>query len=143
MTLVAFAGCVAMSVELVSGRRFRLPQRDRETPQRWLDLGPVRWAVLNGAALGVGAGTRIGMWLWFGMPLLIAWSGNIAFGAIVFGVYGALRTGLAAVGLRLSMHYPVADVILSQTSRARLLSRAAFLSVCLALFLDAGFSSGH
>ncbi len=130
-----------MAVELLTTVRFTLPQRDRETPQSWLDLGPVRWAVLNGSALGIGAGTRIGLWLWYAMPLIAAWRGDFVVGAAMFGSYGLSRTGLSYLGLLLSLRYDYSDWVLQRTLVARTISRILFFVISLAVFIRAGFVS--
>lgn len=79
----------------------RLLQRDRETPQRWMDYGPIPWAALNGAALGFGATTRIGTALWYAIPASALLIGDPLVGGAVYGCYGALRGGLVWGVLRL------------------------------------------
>lgn len=53
--------------------------------------GPVKRAIQNGLALGCGATSRIGFWLWYVVPLgafLVAtpWAG-----AAIYGAYGVTR----------------------------------------------------
>src|SRR5262245_59965801 len=50
------AGAVLVIAPL---RRVPLPQRDAETPQVLLHHGPMRWAVANGALLGLAVTNRI------------------------------------------------------------------------------------
>jgi hypothetical protein len=90
-TLLALVALVPASLEL-AGRRCRLPQRDRETPRRWTALGSRRWALRQGATLGVGAGTRIGFAAWYAVPCGCLLLGSPAFGAILYGLYGLTRT---------------------------------------------------
>ena len=87
---------VLVSVIENSGRRVPLPQRNRETPQPWLESGSVRWALVNGVTLGAGFASRIGFWLWYVVPLGAFLSGNVVIGAVLFGLYGFGR-GLSAI----------------------------------------------
>ena len=67
---------------------------NRETSQALLELGPIRWSVVNGAALGVGFVSRIGFAAWYAIPLTAVGFGDPLLGSLVFGAYGAAR-GLA------------------------------------------------
>ena len=78
----------------------RVLQCDRETPQRWVHAGAVRWALRNGATLGVGATTRIGFWLWYALPLGALLLAHPIWGALVYGIYAGTR-GMAVWGLLL------------------------------------------
>lgn len=89
-TLFAITALVATALEVVDHAVPPL-QCDRETPQRWLHAGPLRWAVRNGLALGCGATTRIGFWLWYAIPIAALLSASPAFGAGVFATYGFTR----------------------------------------------------
>lgn len=89
---------VALGAGEYSGHHIWLLQRDRETPQRWIHAGALRWAACNGATLGVGAASRIGFWLWYAIPVGSILFGRLEAGAIVYGVYGAMR-GVAAWGI--------------------------------------------
>lgn len=80
-------------LHLTSGRH-RLIQRNCETAQQWMELGPIRWAVVNGSALGVGFMSRIGFLAWYLVPLASFGFGDPALGAVIFGAYGGTR-GLA------------------------------------------------
>jgi hypothetical protein len=95
-TLVATVAAVLAAAEL-AGRRVRVVQFDRETPQRWLHSGAIAWATMNGAALGTGAGSRLGFWLWYAMPLAGLLSGDPLVGAAVWGAYGFARAAAAGV----------------------------------------------
>jgi hypothetical protein len=53
--------------------------------------GPLAWATRNGLALGVGATSRIGFWLWYVVPLAALLSASPAWGAALYGCYGAVR----------------------------------------------------
>ena len=72
-------------------------QCDRETPQSWVHLGALRWAVMNGASLGCGAFTRIGFWSWYLVPVGAVLIGRIDAGVVLWGTY-ALSRGLGAWG---------------------------------------------
>ena len=91
-SLLAACAVFVGAAELL-GRGVRLPQFDRETPQRWMHKGAINWAVRNGSSLGVGATSRIGFWLWYAVPLGAFLSGNPGLGALVYGAYAAVRGG--------------------------------------------------
>ncbi|HEX8087116.1 MAG TPA: hypothetical protein VF529_22750 [Solirubrobacteraceae bacterium] len=95
VTLAAVVPLVGLGLWEASGRRARLAQRDEETPQRWLHLGPVRWAVANGASLGFALTTRLGFPLWYVIPVLAFAAGNLWFGPALWATYGIVRTSLA------------------------------------------------
>jgi len=88
--LFAIPAIVLGAIELV-GHRLRLLQCDRETPQAWVRLGPLRWAMLNGIALGSGGWSRIGFWLWYTVPIGALLVGNPALSAALFGTYSFVR----------------------------------------------------
>lgn len=100
-SLLALVAIAIGGLEL-GGRPVRLPQRDHETPQGWVHAGPWGWAVRNGLALGWGATSRIGFWLWYAIPVGAALSGRPVLGAALYGTYGAVR-GLALWGLVLGL----------------------------------------
>jgi hypothetical protein len=91
-TVVLAAVGATVAVLGLLGRRVSLPQHDVATPQRWLHQGPVRWALKNGAALGLGATTRIGFALWYVIPAYAVVSAHPARAAAVWSAYGAART---------------------------------------------------
>lgn len=66
-------------------------ERDRETAQSWLEFGPAAWAVLNGLALGSGFASRIGFVSWYVVPVSAFLIGDAVAGALVYGLYGAVR----------------------------------------------------
>lgn len=84
---------IAVGVLELGPRPWRVPQCDVETPQRWMNAGAIRWATLNGAALGVGATSRIGFWLWYAIPASAILLGDPVSGALVYGLYGLIRGG--------------------------------------------------
>ncbi|MGH7717457.1 MAG: hypothetical protein ACREON_01250 [Gemmatimonadaceae bacterium] len=93
-TLLAMIGVGIGAADAV-GRSVPLIQRNRETPRPWMDHGPLRAAARNGVALGVGATTRIGVWLWYAVPVGALLVGDPALGAVIYGSYAVSR----AVGL--------------------------------------------
>lgn len=101
ITGLSVVGLGIGSVELM-GRRVRLLENDRETPRAWLADTPLIWALKTGAALGVGATTRIGFPLWYAIPLGAALSGSVVVGAAIYGTYALVRSG-TAIGLLLGL----------------------------------------
>ena len=93
-SVLAVAAAAAGALELF-GRRIHPPQFDRETPQRWVHKGPLRWAIRNGLTLGFGATSRIGFLLWYVVPIGALLCGNPVLGAAIYGTYGLVR-GVAA-----------------------------------------------
>ncbi len=91
-SLLALAAVFIGSLEML-GIRVRLPQLDRETPQRWLNKGALTWALLNGVSLGVGTTSRIGFWLWYIIPLGAFLFADPALGAAIYGAYSLVRGG--------------------------------------------------
>ncbi len=88
---------VGMGVVELRGRRASALQCDRETPRAWMRRGAVAWAACNGAALGIGATSRLGFALWYVLPATALLYADPLLGAIVFGAYGLVRT-LSAYG---------------------------------------------
>lgn len=104
--------------------RIPLPQLNRETEQRLLHEGPLRWALINGALLGFGFTSRIGFWTWYFVPLTCFTSGSVLGGALVWGVYGLVRMLVAVVAAmwmrrRSDLMIFVADAMLGARSLAR------------------------
>jgi hypothetical protein len=93
-TLVAVAAIVVGAFGLF-GYRVPLPQLNCETPQLWVNKGPLPWAMQNGLALGFGATSRIGFSLWYVVPMGTLLLGSPTLGAAAYGAYGLVR-GLAA-----------------------------------------------
>jgi len=91
---LAAVGLLALGLQHLFGERPRLIEINRETSQALLELGPIRWSVVNGAALGVGFVSRIGFAAWYAIPLTALGFGDPLLGSLVFGAYGAAR-GLA------------------------------------------------
>ncbi len=93
---------VALGAGEYATHRVWLPQRDRETPQRWMQAGALRWAIRNGATLGIGAASRLGFWLWYAIPIGALLLGRAEAGAILYSAYSATR-GVAAWGILLGL----------------------------------------
>ncbi len=105
----ALGASVAIIVGLLeaAGRQVPLPQMDRETPYRWLRPGPIQWALRNGTALGIGARSRLGFWLWYVIPVGAFVSGEPLIGAVGFGLYGMTRTSSARGIAVLDAHFNI------------------------------------
>ncbi len=88
---------LAVALVLSSLFRVRLIQRDVETPQSLLSLGPLRWAASNGALLGLGVASRIGFWAWYVLPLGVFALAQPTRGAVLWGAYGLTRLAILAV----------------------------------------------
>jgi len=106
------------------GRRVQPLQFDCETPQRWVHKGPIVWAIQNGLALGFGATSRIGFWLWYTIPLGAFLVGNPVFGAVTYGTYGLLRALGAVVVLLIIMgtKVDISDWLIERHDTARVLA---------------------
>lgn len=135
-SVLAVAGVAVGGLELF-GRRVQLPQMDCETPQRWVDRGPLRWATWNGLALGFGATSRIGFWLWYAIPLGSFLAGDALLGAAVYGTYGLVRA-LGAVFILLGMlrlKTDLSDTLIEHYTTARVLasSQLVLLGVATAI----------
>lgn len=96
-TLLSLLG-VFVGGATILGYKVALPQCDRETPRRWVAEGRFRWAIRNGAALGVGATSRIGFYLWYAVPAGATLLADPVFGALLYGSYGFTR-GVGAWGI--------------------------------------------
>ena len=122
-SILAVAAIAVSGLELL-GRRIQPPQFDCETPQRWVHKGPLRWATQNGLALGFGATSRIGFWLWYVIPLGAFLLGESWLGAVVYGTYGLIR-GLGAVFillLMLGLKVDISDWLIRRYGAARVLA---------------------
>jgi hypothetical protein len=135
-SVLAIVAAVVGSLELF-GRRVQLLQFDCETPQRWVHKGPLRWATRNGLALGLGATSRIGFWLWYVIPLGALLVGDPVFGAVIYGTYGLVRA-LGAVFIllgTLGLKVDVSDWLMERYGTARALAarQLLFLGVASAI----------
>jgi hypothetical protein len=137
-------GLVAVALGLLEalGPRIVLLQCNRETPQAWVARGPLRWALLNGAALGFGGGTRLGFWLWYAIPIGAFLFGTPAVGALVYGAFGATRTAAAGllmeIGHRQDDFHVVTDWLFTAAPLARLLAACVLLTVGLTIIVGVG-----
>lgn len=71
--------------------RGRPLQCDRETPKMWVQDGAMGWAMKNGLALGCGASSRVGFWLWYVVPAGAFLFGSAALGLLIYGTYRLMR----------------------------------------------------
>lgn len=135
-SILAVAAIAVSGLELL-GRRIQPPQFDCETPQRWVHKGPLRWATQNGLALGFGATSRIGFWLWYVIPLGAFLVGEAGAGAAIYGTYGLVRA-LGAPAILLGMmrlKTDVSDRLIQGYNSARVLAagQLVFLGVATAI----------
>lgn len=132
---------VALFVALVelAGHRLRIVQIDRETPYGWLSPGPLSWAAKNGAAIGFGAGTRLGFWLWYAIPLGALLAGNPLVGGLGYGLYSLTRTlGAGVIIVMVQRAGWTARLILDQSIRARAASNYALLALAVTAIVIVG-----
>lgn len=101
---------IALGAFEFSGYHVRPLECNRETPQRWVHMGPLRWALQNGLALGCGATSRIGFWLWYAIPIGAFLTGAVEIGAAIYGTYGVVR-GMAVWVIILGLSRHVTDDI--------------------------------
>jgi hypothetical protein len=111
-SLLATVGLLFGAFDLVE-RPIRPLQCDRETPKSWVDEGRLFWATKNGIALGCGATSRIGFWLWYAIPAGAFLEGRAILGALVYGSYGLSR-GLGVWGFLLSRVSTDSEVFLAR-----------------------------
>jgi hypothetical protein len=142
--LGALLALAAMGLALaeLTGHRVTLVQIDRETPYAWLEAGPIRWAIRNGANLGFGGLTRLGFWLWFVIPVGALLSGRPLIGALGWGTYALVRTASAGWLLllvdRRRLDPEKGDALLREVGRARVATSAQLLTVGLLTLLAVG-----
>lgn len=134
---------VAVGTVDLNSRRLPVLQCDRETSQRGMRTGPIRWAMRNGVALGIGATSRVGFWLWYLVPVGALLEGNPVPGGLIFGVYGFVRgwsVWLLALGLldRVAGGDP-ALWLLTRYGTARFLTSSHLLLVGVAVVVAVGF----
>lgn len=135
VVIALVVACVATAGGLIeiAGGKVPLLQCNRETPRRWVARGPAYWAVRNGLSLGCGATTRIGFAIWYLVPAAAFLSASPLVGAMLFGVYGATRTGLVGVligvGVRRGSVAEVSDFIVARFWLARRASAAVQAAV--------------
>ncbi len=135
-SVLAVAAIAVGGLELF-GRRIQPLQFDCETPQRWVNKGPLRWATRNGLTLGFGATSRIGFWLWYVIPLGAFLVGDWMLGAVIYGTYGLVRALGAMVILfgMMRMKTDISDWLIQHYGDARVLAagQLVFLGVVTAL----------
>jgi hypothetical protein len=132
-------GAVIIGFTHFSGWRLRVAQCDRETPHRWLYGSPFRWALWNGAALGVGVTSRIGFWLWYVIPIAATSSGSPMIGALIYGSFGFVRGWAVWMVLIAFMRLDDPAVWLIQRyQRARLLTAGILVMTGLAATIVLG-----
>lgn len=123
-------------------RQIPMPQLNRETEQALLHRGPLQWAVLNGALLGLGFTSRIGFWTWYLIPLTCLTGGSSRAGVVIWGSYGLIRMGVtvaAAVWMRLvPAMVVVSDALLNGRGFARRTTRVAALVLAATLTVRLG-----
>lgn len=136
--------CLAFMALLISltelfGHRVRMIQIDRETPYEWLGPGPLLWAARNGAAIGFGAGTRLGFWLWYVVPLGSLLAGSPILGGIAYGLYSLTRT-LSAGGIIVMVQRAswTASHILDKSASARASANLVLLALALTALVIVG-----
>ena len=135
-SILAIVAIAVGGLEL-SGRRMQPLQFDCETPQRWVNKGAWRWATRNGLALGFGATSRIGFWLWYVIPLGAFLLGDPLASGILYGTYGLVRA-LGAVVIVLGMmrlDKDISDWLVEGYGAARVLAagQLVFLGVATAI----------
>ena len=135
-SILAVAAIAVGSLELW-GRRPQPLQFDCETPQRWVNTGPLRWAIRNGLTLGFGATSRLGFWLWYVIPLGAFLIGNPGAGAAIYGTYSLVRALGAPVILLCSarLETDISDRLIAGYDAARVLAagQLVFLGVATAV----------
>lgn len=139
LAVASLLGVLAILIGVLelSGRRIQVLQCNRETPPQWLDPGPLRWAIKNGLALGFGATSRIGFWLWYAVPIGALLAGAPELGAVVYGTYGFVR-GAGVWGILLGHHtasFDVSDWLFEHTKTAKKLAagQLIFLGVVVSI----------
>lgn len=91
---VLIVGALAVLLVAVLIRR-RPWQLDRETAATWLTYRDWRTAALNGASLGLGFTTRLGVWLYYILPLAAIAVAEPITGAMILGTYALTRLSLS------------------------------------------------
>ena len=129
-------GCSAIGIGATCWRN-PWPQLDRETEQSLLHRGPIAWAVLNGAQLGLGFTSRIGFWTWYLIPVGAFLLADPVTGAVAWGLYGLLRLA-AAIAIAYAAATPeqlLARITAALRRRGRATTATRYLAVCLAAIL--------
>lgn len=138
-TLVAI-GASALMLLALTGREVEILEIKRETPQQWLEGGALRWAAVNGAALGIGATSRIGFWLWYVIPLGAFLLGDPSLSGMIVGVYGATRGFAAWLAIALiGDQHDLTDWLLARNKQARIIGSRYLLALGLMGIVAIGF----
>lgn len=133
---------LGLLVELL-GHPLPLLNRDAETPRAWIEDGWLAWAVKNEAALSLGVTTRLGFPVWYAIPLVCLVGATPLTGALTWGLYGGLRTGVsvaAGVWAPRTGRFGgrgYAEHILDLRYQSRFLSSALGAAACLAVVIVA------
>jgi hypothetical protein len=139
-TVLALLAIVFGALELC-GRVIKPLQCDRETAQRWLNYGALRWATLNGLALGFGAGSRLGFWLWYVVPLGALLIADPFLGALIYGAYSFTR-GAAVwfiiLGLSRWVKGDIAQWLIGRHHTARLIAAGQLVLLGLVVAVVVG-----
>lgn len=116
------------------------PQLDRETPIRWVERGPIFWPLANGAALGLGAASRLGFWLWYSIPVGCFLVATPLLSGLIWASYGFARTAAAGWLWLLEARDPDRNSrwLMEQRERARSVSAVLMVVVGSATFLLLG-----
>jgi hypothetical protein len=114
-SVLAPVGVLIGALESV-GRPLRPLQCDRETPKRWVEQGYARWSIKNGLALGCGASSGVGFWLWYLVPVGAFLFGSAALGFLIYGAYGLVR-GLGVWAFLLARVSADSESVLEDLSR--------------------------
>ena len=143
IVIASLLGAIAVilgSLE-IAGHRVRLPQLDHETPQSWMNVGPVRWAARNGFTLGLGAISRIGFPLWYSIPVGAFLIGRPGLGIVVYGTYSTVRAmavwALIPGGSRL-LGKGYQDWLIEHNGAARILTSAQLLLLGVVVIVTIG-----
>ena len=132
---LAGAGVAAAAVLDVIVGRVPLIERDRETPRRWLAVGPGRWAVYTGAMLGFGGLTRLGFVAWYLLPVTAFGTRSAVAGAAVWSVYGLARAGAPQLLQTLRRHSSRPTVLRQRVLITQGRTRARYATDCLGVAL--------
>jgi hypothetical protein len=138
----ALLGIVAVVVAVLelNGRSIHPLQCNRETPQSWVHKGPVKWAIQNGLALGCGATSRIGFWLWYVVPIGAFLIASPWVGAAIYGVYSTTR-GMAVWAITLGLARRLEnwdEWLLGQKETAHMVAATQLLLLGIAVVIAVG-----
>ena len=118
-------------------------QINRETSQRLLERGPLKWSMINGGMLGLAVTSRIGFWLWYAVPTCAFACGTWLGGTVVYATYaGARLFTIAGLAWRIQMlgnSQLIMDLALRLRPRARSVCRPVAIAVGLLFIVAFGF----